>query len=316
MSLHSSQCHLVSTRTKSEPKKCLLAKIVPCSIMTGNMVEDVITAQGSPALGNLLEKMYRASGYDFRYYRRGTVTRRLARRLHATESPTYQDYMRYLDSCPAEYQKLANDLTIKVSGFFRNPYCYQQVAALMLPELLAGKNACGGREVRLWSCACARGEEPYSLAILLHEFLVKQVRNSNVTVYATDISRWALEEAYKGLYTEKDLENVPPGVLTDYFIPCGQLYEVRSDIRKMVRFAEFDLTSTKEPPFTGLDAVFCCNVLIYLQKSLQERVLGMLYDSLTEGGYLVLGDAENPTASLNGKLKCLDSKAKIYKKVS
>ena len=89
---------------------------------------------------------------------------------------------------------------------------------------------------------------------------------------------------------------------------------VKDGLRQMVNFSYFDLVSTEIPPFTNLDCIFCCNLLIYLQKQLQERVLDMLYDLLATPGYLVLGEVETPTDNLHGRLECLDNKAKIYKK--
>jgi two-component system CheB/CheR fusion protein len=273
----------------------------------------MVTGSDTTALDSLLEKVYRDGGYDFREYKRGTVTRRLERRLQATGVRTYLDYMRFLDTHPEEYQKLADDLTIKVSGFFRSSYTFQQVTRLVLPELTLFKRDRGERELRFWSTACARGEEPYSIAILLAEFLGNQRPEFDISIYATDISRQALKEAQAGIYSLRDIEGLPEAILENYFTRRED-YEVRADIRQMVSFSCFDLTSAIRPPLQNLDCIFCCNVLIYLQSQLQERVLGMLYDSLAAPGYLILGEAETPTNSLNGKLKCLDTKAKIYKK--
>ena len=266
------------------------------------------------ALDSLLEKVYRDTGYDFREYKCGTMTRRLERRLHATGTKTYLDYMEFLDAHPEEYQRLADDLTIKVSGFFRSPYTFQQVARLVLPELTLFKRNRGEGELRFWSTACARGEEPYSIAILLIEFLGTRQQDFNISIYATDISRQALQGAQAGLYSPKDVESLTPTVLENCFTGYDKGYVVNSSISQMVSFSYFDLTSTIRQPFVDVDCIFCCNVLIYLQSQLQERVLNMLYDSLAVPGYLILGEAETPTSSLNGKLECLDTKAKIYKK--
>ncbi len=266
------------------------------------------------ALDLLLEKVYRDGGHDFREYKRGTVTRRLERRLRAAGTKTYRDYIQFLDAHPEEYQRLAEDLTIKTSGFLRSPYTFQQVARLVLSELVAYKRKQGEHWLRVWSTACARGEESYSIAILLTEFLGHSLPDFDILVYATDISRQALEEAQAGVYSSKDIENLPRAILESYFTNCDGAYVVRTDIRQMVSFSYFDLTSTTRQPFTGLDCIFCCNVLIYLQKALQERVLGTLYDSLATPGYLILGEVETPPSDFREKLECLDSKAKIYKK--
>ena len=272
-----------------------------------------VTGIDTTALDSLLGKMHRDTGYDFREYKRGTVTRRLERRLHATGTRTYPEYMDFLDAHPGEYQQLADDLIIKVSGFFRNPYTFQQVAKLVLPELVSYKRNQEEQSLRFWSTACARGEEPYSIAILLTEFLGNQRQDFGISICATDINRQALQEAQAGIYSPKDVEGLPSTVLEKYFTRYDKGYVVSSNIRQMVSFSYFDLTSTV-PPFVNLDCIFCCNVLIYLQSQLQERVLGMLYDSLAAPGYLILGEVETLTSSLNEKLECLDAKAKIYKK--
>ncbi len=274
----------------------------------------MVTGSDTTILDSLLQKVHQDAGYDFREYKRGTLTRRLERRLCATGAKTYLDYMQFLDTHPEEYQRLADDLTIKVSGFFRGPYSFQQVARPVLPELTLLKRSQGERELKFWSAACARGEEPYSIAILLAKFLGNRRQDFDISICATDISRQALQEAQTGLYSSKEVEGLTPIVLKSYFTRCDKGYMVKADIRQMVSFSYFDLTSTIRPPYVNLDCIFCCNVLIYLQSQLQERVLNMLYDSLAAPGYLILGEVETLTGSLRDKLECLDARAKIYKK--
>ncbi len=264
----------------------------------------------------LLEKVYRDSGYDFRDYKRGTVVRRLERRMLAASVNTYIDYLRFLDAHPEEYDRFADCLTIKVSSFFRSPYTYRQVAALTLPELLVHKKDKGERCLRFWSAGCARGEEPYSMAIMLADFLGEDCARYDIKIYASDIGYLDLNELRSGIYLASDVEGLPRSILDRYFISTGDNYEVREDIRQMVRFFHFDLTSVDGPPLPEMDCIFCCNVLIYFQRQLQERVLDRLYNSLASSGYLVLGEVETPTVTLLEKLECLDGKAKIYKKVN
>ena len=277
-------------------------------------MESKVTEHEAAVIDVLLEKVHRDGGYDFRDYKRGTVIRRLERRLHATGVKTCLDYMWFLDTHPEEYPKFAEYLTIKVSSFFRSPYTFQQVTELVLPELVSYKKARGERSLRFWSTACARGEEPYSIAILLSEFLGRQRADFNISIYATDISRQALQEVQSGIYSPKDIEGLPSSVWESFFTRHGENYELKADIRQMVNFSSFDLTSTIQQTLPILDCIFCCNVLIYFQSQLQERVLDMLYDSLAIPGYLILGEVEMLTGNLRGKLECLDSKAKIYKK--
>jgi two-component system CheB/CheR fusion protein len=275
---------------------------------------NTVAGSDSIALDLLLEMVYRQGGRDFREYKRSTIIRRLERRLHAVGAKTYFDYMQFLDAHPDEYLRLTDTLTIKVSGFFRSPYTFQQVATLVLPELVSHKRSRGGHSLRFWSAACARGEEPYSIAMLLTDSLGDGRPDFDIAIYATDISRQTLEEAQAGAYSQKDIANLPRPILDSYFTHCGESFMVRTDVRQMVSFSYFDLVSTTKPPFLNLDCIFCCNILIYLQKSIHERVLNMLYDSLATPGYLILGEAETPPGSLRDKLECLDGKAKIYKK--
>lgn len=277
-------------------------------------MRNAVFGHDSPFLELLLEKVYQFGGYDFREYKRSTIMRRLERRLHATGSKTCLDYMQFLDAHPEEYHRFAEDLTIKVSGFFRSQYAFEQVARLVLPELVSHKRSRGEYSLRFWSTACARGEEPYSIAILLADSLGNHLQEFNISIYATDISWWALGEARAGIYTPKDIAGLPAATFESYFTPIGECYKVRDDIKQMVSFSHLDLASAPKPPFSNLDCIFCCNVLIYLQTQLQERVLNMLYDSLANPGYLILGETETPTNSLREKLDCLDTKAKIYKK--
>ncbi|MBN1862118.1 MAG: hypothetical protein JW790_00530 [Dehalococcoidales bacterium] len=168
--------------------------------------------------------------------------------------------------------------------------------------------------MRFWSTACARGEEPYSIAITLAEFLRKHPYNFDIRIYATDLNRKNLNEARAGRYSPKEVADLPPDITARYFTAANRGYTVRAHLREMVCFSHFDLTSSSSPPFGEVDCIFCCNVLIYLQKPLQRRLLDRLYQVLATPGFLVLGEVETPTDNLREKLTCLDSKAKIYKK--
>lgn len=278
-------------------------------------MESKVTEHQEAALDVLLEKVYRDSGYDFRDYRRGTVARRLQRRMLATGAKTYVDYMHFLDLQHEEYDKFASYLTIKVSRFFRSPYTFQQMAALVLPELMSHKKRRRDSCLKFWSAGCARGEEPYSMAIMLTDFLGQKRADYDIDIYASDIGYLDLNGLRSGIYGASEVEDLPDSILHKYFIPDGDSYEVRPDIRQMVHFFHLDLTSASGQPLPEMDCILCCNVLIYFQRQLQERVLDRLYRSLAVPGYLVLGEVETPTTTLLEKLECLDNKAKIYKRV-
>jgi two-component system CheB/CheR fusion protein len=233
-------------------------------------IGDMIPASDATALDLLPKKVCWDGRYDFWGYKRGAVARRLRRRLYATGARAYLEYMEFLDAHPEEHQRLADDLTIKVSGFFRSPYTFQQVNRLVLPELVSDKRDRGQQSLSIWSTACARGEEPYSIAILLAEFLGHRLRDFNIAIYASDISMAALKDAQAGLYSLKEIDGLSDTILDNYFTRSGEGYVVSTDIRRMVNFFYFDLVSPKTLPFMNLDCIFCCNVFIYLQKQLQE----------------------------------------------
>ncbi len=280
----------------------------------GQDMGSTVAEESTSALNLLLEQVYRDGGYDFRGYKRGTVTRRLTRRLRASGSTSYLEYLSFLQIHPEEYPRLAEDLTIKTSGFFRNPYAFRQVAGVVLPGLVAEKRKRGDHKLRIWSSACARGEEPYSIAIMLDEFLKSGLPEFDISIYATDISRRALDEAKAGIFSVQDVGGLTSPRREGYFTRCGHYYRVKNYLRDMLHFSYFDLVSNTGPPFADIDCIFCCNVLIYLRKNLQERVLNMLYRSLAAPGYLILGEAETPTVNVMKGLVCLDSRAKIYGK--
>ena len=185
---------------------------------------------------------------------------------------------------------------------------------MVLPDLVSYKRVSGDRNLKFWSTACARGEEPYSIAILLAEFLGRQRWDFDISIYATDISRQALQYVKAGIYSSRDVEGLPLNILKNYFNPYGEDYEVKNDVRQMVNFSSFDLTSIIHQSLLNLDCIFCCNVMIYFQRQLQEKVLAMLYDSLATPGYLVLGEVETLSGNLRARLECLDARAKIYRK--
>lgn len=278
-------------------------------------MSDTVVKTTMVPLSRLLDKVYLNGGYDFRDYKISTITRRLERRLQSTGAKNYPEYIHFLNTHPEEYECLVQYLTITVSGFFRNRYAFEQITNRVLPELISQKTKRRDYKLRFWSTACARGEEPYSIAIMLVEILKDKLKDFDTRIHATDINRQALKEARIGSYSTQDIDGLPDERYQGYFIRNNEGLIIKPDIRKLVSFSRFDLVSVAEPPFAEMDIIFCCNILIYLQRNLQERVLNTLYNMLAPSGYLVLGEVETPPDNLKHKLKCLDTKAKIYQKI-
>ena len=150
---------------------------------------------------------------------------------------------------------------------------------------------------------------------MLAGFLGENRADYDINIYASDVGYMDIKRLQSGIFTAEEVEELPRSILDRYFIPRGDDYQVIPDIRHMVHFFHLDLAAADGQTLPEMDCIFCCNVLIYFQRQIQERVLDRLYHSMAAPGYLVLGEVETPTSALLQKLECLDSKAKIYKKV-
>ncbi len=273
------------------------------------------------ALETLLRKVVEETGYDFSQYRHGTIRRRVFKRLLATGAADLDAYLRLLDRCPGEYRMLVRELTIKVSRFFRNPYVFELMEKIVLPEILEKKKREDEPAIRVWSAGCAHGEEAYSIAMLLVEYLRKKKKRPSdyfISIFATDIDDDALAKARRASYEDEALYEVKKLYLDRYFVYNGR-YSVTGEIRDLVVFCQHDLTSTRQiaPPagvVHNYDLILCRNVLIYFSLSLQRRVMFNLLRSLNPGGFLVLGEAESVLKEFEPLLSLVDARARIYKK--
>lgn len=231
-----------------------------------------------------------ASGLDFSEYKRASIRRRLARRMALCRSGTLEEYARLLREDPSEVKALLDDLLIHVTSFFRDPVAFDKLAERAFPEILARKR--DGAAIRIWCAGCSTGEEPYSLLIALHEFLMKQrVSDIPVQLFGTDISEKAIEIARAGVYSDGIARDVGPERLARYFTRLeGGGYRITKTIRDRCAFVKHDLG--RDPPFSRLDLVLCRNVLIYFGRELQKRALATFHFALNEPGFLLLGRAE------------------------
>lgn len=268
------------------------------------------TIGGHRELQQLLEKIYRERGFDFRGYKESTLTRRLSRRMHARCAETYTSYAQLLDLDPTEYDKLFNDLTINVTSFFRDEVAFKALEEVVLPAL-TGK---GVRDVRIWSAGCATGQEPYSIAMLLLELLNGDIDGWDVTLLATDIDAKTLEYARQGSFTLKEVEGIRPAWLDKYFVSQNKGFRVQPALRQLVTFKVHNLVS--DSFYHDLDLVVCRNVLIYFTPGLQMQVLKGFHHCLKADSFLLLGKAEVPLGEAGRLFYCVDSSAKLYMKLT
>ena len=230
----------------------------------------------------LLEKVYAEKGWDFRGYKRTTLSRRVTKLLHASRASSYGEYFDLLDRDPSEYYRLFSAVTIKVSEFFREPEVFDSLSRILRTELSGGP-------IKAWCCGCAYGEEAYSLGMLFSEVMPANDFASS-RIFATDIDCDALDQARRASYREEAVANVPEGLRDKYFMRSEGLLKVGANLRSLVRFGTLDIVQS--PSIKGVSVLFCRNLFIYFNKPLQESVFQKLDYALKIGGVLVMGKAE------------------------
>jgi two-component system CheB/CheR fusion protein len=228
------------------------------------------------------------TGHDFTNYKRGTVLRRIDRRINVRELAGLPEYARYVKENQEEATLLLKDLLISVTNFFRDREAFEKLESEVIPKILAGKSA--QDSVRIWVAGCATGEEAYSLAIMFAEQTMDKVDMPRVQIFATDIDDEAIMVAREGLYSNSDVADVSPERLRRFFNQEGDEFRARREIREVILFAAHNVL--KDPPFSRLDLATCRNLLIYLNVAAQKRVLETLHFALKPNGYLFLGTSE------------------------
>ena len=272
---------------------------------------DALAGAESEAFDGILAHVRRATGQDFTGYKHATVMRRLERRMQFAGTADLAEYLHVLRDSPAETSTLFNDFLICVTSYFRDPDAFDALDREVVPALFADKGP--EDDVRVWVAGCATGEEAYSLAILLTEYAEQQQSSSKVRIFATDVHERSFNFARDGLYPESIAADVSPARLERFFVrePAG--YRVKKSLRECVLFATHDLL--KDPPFLRLDLVSCRNVLIYLQRETQQRLLELFHRVLRPGGYLFLGSSET-TDQTSRLFRTVDPRWHLYRSSS
>ncbi|MGC2238520.1 MAG: CheR family methyltransferase [Pyrinomonadaceae bacterium] len=241
------------------------------------------------ALREIFTHLRVRTGHDFTNYKRATVLRRIERRINVRVLPNLPAYAAYLRANNDETQALLKDLLISVTNFFRNKKAFQYLEAEIIPKILEGKKS--GEQIRLWVAGCATGEEAYSLAMLLAEKINAAPDAPTVQIFATDIDEDAIASARNGFYTLNDAADVSPERLRRFFTKEKEGYRIRRELRELILFAKHNLL--KDPPFSRLDLATCRNLLIYFNRTAQERAMETFHFALQPGGYLFLGSSES-----------------------
>jgi len=260
----------------------------------------------------LLSKIEKATGFDASQYRFSTLMRRLNLRLSATRSSNYREYMRVLKKDPEECQKFIKTLTINVTDFFRDKEVFLFLKKNFFPQLIETADKRKRRTLSIWSMGCSRGQEPYSLAILWHEFLGSKINDYNIKILATDVDGEALIRAKSGLYTPRETANLSKTLLRKHFSNQDGMFKIKPNLQKMIKFKQYDII--KGHPPGKFDVVLCRNVFIFFESQLQKKLLKKLYVSLKRDGILILGRSE--MLHDEEHFQCLSHHFHIYKKAA
>ncbi len=247
-------------------------------------------AMDETSLEHIFRLLQHRHRIDFSYYKPTTIGRRIERRIQLNHHGDIEEYVRRLQSDPAEVDQLYRDLLIGVTRFFRDFEAFEKLQQDVLPELLNSVE--DNQEFRVWVAACATGEEAYSVAILLHELLQQLNRRLNVKIFATDVHQTSLDIAQGGVYPESSLEEMSTERRQRYFQQTELGYQISPQIREMIVFAPHNLVH--DAPFTRLHLITCRNLLIYLKSSAQKKVLSLFHFGLKTNGCLFLGASESP----------------------
>jgi two-component system CheB/CheR fusion protein len=246
---------------------------------------------------------------DFKHYKQNTVKRRIFRRMALLKIETLDDYIRVLSNTPNELDTLYQDMLIKVTCFFREANAFKVLSDRVFPAIV--RNRVRQEPIRIWVPGCSSGEEVYSLAIALLEYLGDNAGSTPIQIFGTDVSNTALEKARSGIYIENIALDVSPGRLRRWFVRVDRGYQISKDIRDMCIFAKQNLTS--DPPFSKIDLISCRNLLIYLDLIFQTRVMPVFHYALKTNGFLMLGNSES-IGSHSELFSPVDKRAKIYAK--
>jgi len=253
--------------------------------------------------------VHQHTGFDMESYKDRFIERRVAIRVRATHLDGLDEYVKYLSLEKGEMDQLLRCLTIHVSSFFRNASTFEAIRREVLPQLF-GPGAT--RHPRFWSVGCSRGEEPYSLAMLVHEYLGEERRGWDVQIQAIDIDDRVLAEAKEGEYGWHQVADLEPARRERYFVHADR-WRLVPEIRRMVRFHRRDILM--EPPGGEYDFILCRNLLIYLDRPGQEAVLERFARCLRPGGFLVLGRTEVFVGASREDFEVVDPRERIYRRL-
>lgn len=275
------------------PPSSIAREIQEFIISSGKTLSKLSAPRTKSSLEKIFQRIYDQTGYDFSGYKMKTIQRRIARRMAVHKVVTLDDYVTLLLSSGKEVESLFKDLLISVTSFFRDAGPFGDLAKA-LEKLL--EEAPEQQQLRIWVAGCAKGEEAYSIALLLQQARSRLQKEVSFQVFATDIDEQALAQARRGIFTPAQIKEVPDELLSKYFTKKDDHYFIHKLIRDQVVFARQNVIM--DPPFSRLDLISCRNLLIYFSAELQKQVFQTFHFALKPKGLLFLGKSESATPEL------------------
>jgi PAS domain S-box-containing protein len=256
-------------------------------------------------LFRLLRERY---GVDFGNYKASTINRRIQRRMAAKKLGSLRDYLAYVSAHPDEVWELYQGMFVGITGFFREPKSFEALKKLVFPQILKGRSA--DSPIRIWVPGCSTGEEVYSIAICLLEYLEDKAQTISIEIFGTDINEEAIKKARAGKYSEEIAADVGRDRLRRFFSKIdNKVYGVSKAVRDLCVFSKHDLLSN--PPFARMDLLSCRNVLIYLGAPVHQKLVPLFHYALKPSGFLMMGTAET-VGGFGDLFTLVDRKHKIY----
>ena len=274
----------------------------------------------NPDVSRFLTYVLEKRGVDLSGYRLNFVARRLLARLDRNKVKDIDAYIAFLEHNPAEWEAFAENLCINVSEFFRDPEVFSSFKKNCLVGLVEKARVDNGT-LTIWSCGCSCGEESYSLAILISNYLREKNINCSFKIYATDVDLDALVRARRGAYFKSVLANVSSEMLNRYFVflPKSEshleedAWQVNASVKQAVSFEKHNLMA--DGVLSGVDAIFLRNVRIYFHGQKSHDILADMHNALNDDGYLILGKIESVSLKLRHLFKSVDAVNRIYRKI-
>ena len=261
-------------------------------------------------MNQVFRLLRRATHVDFSQYKPPTIGRRIQRRMVLHKLNSISDYVALLQRDRNEVNQLYQDLLINVTSFFRNPEAFETLKRVVYPDMLQTRGP--SRPIRIWVPGCSTGEEAYSHAISLVEFLGEERAEVPIQIFGTDLSETAVRRARAAVYKESIETDVSPARLRRFFHKTDGGYQISKSIRDLCVFSTQNIFS--DPPFSRMDLVSCRNVMIYLSQALQKRVIPIFHYALNPTGFLMIGNTEGLLGAGSELFEMADRKQKIYRR--